>query len=210
MAGLFAAGDAALQEAHEIHPGADAGRHFQPDQRIVEFRRPIDPDRVVELVDLAHHVLALPFGVQQMRRVHHVAQPQHQPGAAGLQIGQRLFHLAVQAHRLLVDDEHVGLKGLRGMQDDRLPHLQRLVQVDMPLQRGIFAVPQLDDAGDLHEIDARAIVEGPGDGGARHDQHVQPAVILDQRMGDGAAASQMPQTEGVMAVHEDAGIFEAA
>ena len=125
-----------------------------------------------------------------------------------LEIGQRLLDLALQAHRLLVDDEDVRLEGLGRVADDRLAHLQRLVQVDMPVHRCVFAVAQLDDARDLHEIDAGAIVEGAGDRGARDDQDVEAAIILDQRMRDGAAAAEMAEAERVVAVHQDAGVFD--
>ena len=208
MVGHLVVRQAALQEADELHLGADRRRHVEPGQRVVEFRRAVDPDHVVELADLAHHVVALPFGVEQMRRVHHLAQPQDQRRAARLEIGQRLLDLAAQPHRLLVDDEDVGLEGLGGVADDRLPHLQRLVQVDMPFQRRIFAVAQLDDARDLHEVDPRPVVEGAGDGGARDDQDVEAAKILDQRMRDRPAPPQMAEPERVVAVHQDSSVFE--
>ena len=152
--------------------------------------------------------LLLPFGIEQVRRVHHLAQPEDQRRAARLEIGQRLFDLAAQAHRLLVDDEDVGLEGLGRMADDRLPHLQRLMQVDMALQRRVFAVPQLDDAGDLHEVDTCAVVEGAGDRRAGDDQHIEAAEILDQRMRDRSAAPQMPEPERVVAVHQNSSVFE--
>ena len=193
VAGLFVVRHAALQEADELHLGPHRGWHLQPGQRIVEIRRAIDPDRVVEQADLAHDIAALPFGVEQMRRVHDLAQAEHQRRAARLQIGQRLLDLAAQPHRLLVDDENVGLEGLRRVADDRLPHLQRILQVDVLFQRGVFAVTQLDDAGDLHEVDARSIVEGAGDGRARDDQDIEAAEILDERMRDRAASPKWPR-----------------
>ena len=78
----------------------------------------------------------------------------------------------------------------------------------MALQRRVFAVPQLDDARDLHEVDTGAIVEGAGDRRPRDDEHVEAAEILDQRMGDRPAAAQMAEPERVVAVHEDPRIFE--
>jgi hypothetical protein len=200
---------AALQEADELHLGAHRGWHVQAGQRIVEIGRPIRPDHVVEQPDLAHHVALLPLVGEQMRGVHHLTQAQHQGGAARLQVGKRILDLAAQPHRLLVDDEDVGLEGLRGMADDRLAHLQRFLDVEVTLHRGIFAVAQLDHAGDLHEVDTCAVVEGAGDGRARNDQHVQAAEILDQRVGDRPAAPEMAEAERVMTVHQDPSVFEA-
>ncbi|MNT28004.1 hypothetical protein D3C72_1636590 [compost metagenome] len=97
-----------------------------------------------------------------MRRIHHLAQAQNERRAMGLEVGQRLLDLAPQPHRLLVDDEDVRLEGLCRVPDDRLAHLQRLVQLDMAIEGGVVAVVQLDDARNLHEIDACAIVEGAG------------------------------------------------
>ena len=76
-------------------------------------------------------------------------------------------------------------------------------------QRGIFAIAQLDDAGHLHEIDAGAIVEGPGDGRARDDQHLHAAIGFDQRMRDGAAAAQVAKSECVVAVKQDARVLKS-
>ena len=208
MIRLFVLRQAALQEADELHLGAHIGRHVEPGQRVVEFRRAVDPDHVVELADLAHDVVALPFGIEQIRRVHDFAQPEDQRRAARLEIGQRLLDLAAQAHRLLVDDEDVGLEGLGRVPDDRLPHLQRLMQVDMALHRRVFAVAQLDDARDLHEVDTRPVVERAGDRRAGDDQHVEAAEILDQRMRDRPAAAQMSEPERVVAVHQDSSVFE--
>ena len=78
----------------------------------------------------------------------------------------------------------------------------------MALHRRVLAVPQLDDAGDLHEVDAGAVVERAGDRRARDDEHVEAAEILDERMRDRAASAQMAETERVVAVHEDPCIFE--
>lgn len=126
-----------------------------------------------------------------------------------LQVGERILYLAAQTHRLLVDDENIRPEGFRRRTDDRLPHFQGLVQLDVTVQRGIFAVSELYDARDLHEVDARAIIEGAGDGRTGDDQDLQSAVIFHQCMGDGATTSEMAEPEGIVAVHEDAGILEA-
>jgi hypothetical protein len=96
------------------------------------------------------------------------------------------------------------------MANDRPAHGQGVFKVDMALQRRVFAVAQLDDARDLHEVDAGAIIEGTGDRRAGNDQHVEAAIFLHQRMGDRATPAQMAEAERVVAVHEDAGMFEAS
>ena len=71
------------------------------------------------------------------------------------------------------------------------------------------AVIELDDARDLDEVDPGAEVEGAGDLRARYDQNVEPFEPFDQRMGDRPAPAQMAETESVVAVHENAGMFQA-
>ncbi len=102
-----------------------------------------------------------------------------------------------------------GWNVLSRVANTRLTHLQRFMQVDVARHRGIFAVAQLDYARDLHEVDARPIVERAGDRGSGDDQNVEAAIILDQRMRDRAAAAQVAETERVVAIHEDTGIFQA-
>ena len=82
------------------------------------------------------------------------------------------------------------------------------MQIGMAVERGVFAIVQLDDRGNLHEVDANAIVEGAGDRRAGNDEDGQAAILLDQRMRDGPAAAQVTQPERVVAVHEDACVFE--
>ena len=77
-------------------------------------------------------------------------------------------------------------------------------------KRGIFAVAQLDDAGHFDEIDPCPVIEGPGDGRARDDQHLHPAIGFDQCVRDGAAAAQMTKSERVVAVKQDARVLEAS
>ena len=50
---------------------------------------------------------------EQGRRIHHVAQAEHQRGAPRLQEGERRLEFAAQPQRLLVDDEQVGLEDSR-------------------------------------------------------------------------------------------------
>ena len=184
-------------------------RQLDPFQRIADLRQAIDPDVVVEIAQRRHDVLALPFRGQQVGIVHDVAQAQDQRHAAILQHPERVLDLAAQAQRLLVDDEDVGIEDVRGVMDDRAADLQRLIDVDMQVEGGVVAVAQLDDAGDAHEIDPGAEVEAADDRRARHDQDRELLVLLHQGMRDGAAAPQMPETEGVVAVDQYPGIPHA-
>ncbi len=97
-----------------------------------------------------------------------------------------------------------GWKALGGVVDDRAAHLQGFLKIDMLVERGVFTVSELDDARDFYEIDARAIIEGACNGGAGDDQDIQAAIILNQRMGNGAASTQMSKPEGIVAVHQNA------
>jgi hypothetical protein len=161
---------------------------------------------VVEFAQRRHRFLALPFGLEEARLVHHVAQPEHQARAAALEHLQRLQELAAQPDGLLVDDEHVGLESLGGVLDDRSAHRHRLADVEVQVERGVLAVPELDHAGNAHEVDARAEVEAADDRRARKDQDGELLEALDQRMREGAAAAQVAEAEGVVAVDEYAAI----
>jgi hypothetical protein len=115
-------------------------------------------------------------------------------------------HLAAQADRLLVDDEDVRLEHLGGVLDDRAAQLQRLLDVQVQVERGVFAAAQLDHAGHAHEIDARAEIEGADDRRAGQDQHRDVLEFLHQRMRDGAAAAQMAEAHRIVAVDQDAAV----
>ncbi|MNC95506.1 hypothetical protein D3C83_126480 [compost metagenome] len=57
------------------------------------------------------------------------------------------------------------------MLDDRFAHAQRFLDIDQQVERGVFAVAQLDDAGNAHEVDAAAEVEAADQRRAGQDQH---------------------------------------
>src|SRR5207249_5714036 len=116
---------------------------------------------------------------------------------------------ASQSHGLLVDDEQVRVEDLRRMLDDRRPHRQRLADIEVQIERRVVAVAQLDDAGHAHEVDARAKVEAADDRRAGEDQDGELLVALDQCMRDRAAAAQVAEPEGVVAVDEYATILAA-
>src|SRR5437870_10174072 len=88
--------------------------------------------------------------------------------------------------------------------DDLAAHRQRLVGIDMQAERGIVAVAQLDDAGDADEIDPGAEVEAADDRRPGQDEDGDVLVVLDQGMGDGPAAAQVAEAEGVVAVDQNA------
>src|SRR5215469_17307398 len=90
------------------------------------------------------------------------------------------------------------------MVDDRSPQAERLLDMHMEAERGIFAVAQLDDAGDAHKINACPEVEAADDRRAREDQHREVLVGLDERMRDRPAAAEVAESEGVVAVDQHA------
>ena len=99
-------------------------------------------------------MLALPFAFERARIVHDVAQAKDQRRAALVQQVEGRPHLAAQPERLLVDDQHVGIEDVGGVADDRGTHRQRFLDVDMQVERNVFAVAQLDYAGNTYKIDA--------------------------------------------------------
>src|SRR5262249_57371320 len=66
------------------------------------------------------------------------------------------------------------------------------------------AVPELDDPGHADEGHTGPEADAPEDGRPRQDEDVQLLVLLDQRVGDGAAAPEVAEPERVVAVDEDA------
>ena len=71
-----------------------------------------------------------------------------------------------------------------------------------------MTVIELDDAGDLDEIDPGAKIERSGNLRAGNDQHIEPLETFHQGMGDGPAPAQMAKPERIVAVHENAGLFQ--
>jgi len=80
-----------------------------------------------------------------------------------LQRFERAQNLAAQTERLLVDNEDIRFEDLRGMLDDRGTDRERLIDIDVQRERGVFAVPQLDDTWDPHKIDAGPKLETSND-----------------------------------------------
>src|SRR5882672_11172036 len=179
-------------------------------QRIADLRQAVDPDVVVQVAQRRQHVLALPFGLERGRLVHHVAQPEHQARALTLQHLQRVEHLAAQPDRLLVDDEQVRREDLGGVLDDRGAQQQRFGDVEVQVERRVLPVAQLDHAGDAHEVDARAEIEAADDRRAGQDQDRELLEAVDQRVRQGTAAPQVAEAKGVMAVDEYAAVSPPA
>ena len=142
---------------------ADLGGQCNALERIADLRQAVDPDLVVEVLQRGQHVLAPPLGHQQLGLVHDVPQAQHQARAALLEHFQRLEHLTPESQRLLVDDEDVGIEHLRRVADDRRAHLEHLLDIDVQVERRVFAVAQLDHARHADEIDPRTEIEAADD-----------------------------------------------
>ena len=200
---------AARQVTGEHHLFAHRGGHRNALERIADLRQAVDPDLVVQVAQRRHRVLAPPLAGQLLGVVEHVAQPQHQGRAACLQALERLAHLAAQSQRLLVDDEDVRVEYFRRVLDDRGPHGQGLLDVDVQAERRVLAIAQLDDAGYADKIDPRPVVEVADDRRAGKDQYRHARMTLDQGMGDRPAPAQMAESERVVAVDQDPGVAAA-
>ena len=198
--------DFALQVAGVDHLLAHALRQGDAFERITDLRQSIHPYFVVELAQRGNRFLALPFRLEKARLVHHVTQAQDDACVAALERLQGLQQLAAQAHGLLIDDEDVRIELFGGVLDDRSAHRHRLADVQMQIERGVLAVPQLDHAGHAHEVDARAEIEAADDRRARKDEDRELLEILDEGMRDRAAATQMAEAKRVVAVDQDAAI----
>jgi hypothetical protein len=154
-------------------------------------------------------VLALPFLEQELGLVHDVPQAEHEPRALGLEHLQRRDDLAFQAERLLVDDEEVRPEGERRLPDDGGAHLHGLLEVDVEAERLVFAVGQLDHAGNAYEVDAGAEVEAADDGRAGQDQHGHALEPFHDGVGDRPATAQVAEAEAIVAVDQDPCVVES-
>ena len=198
------AGGLAAQVAGVADLGRRRARQRDALEGVADLGQAVDPDAVVEFGQRRCGVLALPFPGELPRFVHHVAQAEHQAAALGLEHGERLFDLAAQAERLLVDQENVGAEGARGVLEDGGADGERLVEADVEAVRLVVAVLQLDDAGDAHEIDPLAEAEAADDRRAGQDQHGDVRAMADEGVRDGPAAAQVAQAEAVVAVDQNA------
>ena len=173
-------------------------------ERVPYLGQAVHPDLVVEVADQRQDVLPPPLGREQCRLVHHVAQAEDQAGTAGFQGRERLAHLAPEPGGLLVHDEDVRVEDACRVLDDGAAQAERLLDVEMQAERGVFAVAELHHAGHPHEIDAGAEIEAADDGRAGEDQHRQVLVLRHQMMRDRPTPPQVPEPEAVVAVDENA------
>jgi hypothetical protein len=91
--------------------------------------------------------------------------------------------------------------------DDRIPHRQGLVDVDQQAQGRVVARAQLDHPRDADEIDPGAEIEAADDGRAGQDDDRHVLVLVNQGMGNGQAAPEMAQTEGIVRINKDAHVL---
>jgi hypothetical protein len=122
-----------------------ARRQREPGERRVDLPQAVDPGRVVEGQHL-ERALALPFGGQQRRIVEHVAQTEHEAAAAGLEGGQHRQHLAVEARRLLVDEEEIRGEAPGDVADQGGARRHHGVEVVARPVAAVGAALELDDA----------------------------------------------------------------
>ena len=83
------------------------------------------------------------------------------------------------------------------------------LDVDVQTERLVFAVVQLDDAGDADEVDASPEIEAPDDRRARQDQDRQTLEAIDESVRDSPTAAQVAQAEAVVAVDQDPCVVES-
>ncbi len=172
-------------------------------ERVREILEAVDPDLIVDMLQRGEHLLALPFLQQELGLVHDVAQAQHERGPLRLQHLQRRHDLALEAERLLVHQKQVRTKAERRLPDDGGAHLHGLVEGDVQAERLVFAVGELDHAGNAHEIDPRAEVEAADDGRSGQNQHRHALEPVHQRVRDRPTATQVAEAEAVVAVDQD-------
>ena len=182
-------------------------RHVDLDERIMNLRQAIDPDLVVEIAQGRDGVLALPLRLEELRVIHDVSQTENDPGAAILEHVDRFANLAPQSEGFLVDEEDVGIKDVGGMPHDGRAQRHGLLDTEHWIERRVLSVAQLDDTRNAHEVHPRTKIETANDGKARKYEDREVVDGPHHGMGDGSTAAQMPQSETVMAVDQNAGAF---
>src|SRR5207248_6613515 len=105
----------------------------------------------------------LPLALERLRIIHHVAQPQDQCRSTPLQQIEGIAHFAAQSQGLLVDDQQVGIEDVCRVANYRRAHRQRLINVNVQIERDVFAVSELDDTRHAHKVDARTEIEAAYD-----------------------------------------------
>ena len=198
--GLRCRGSRPAQIAGVADALGDGGRQVETGQWLTDLRQPVDPDIVVVLAQRRQNVLALPFVRQHLGIVHHVPQAQHAGHPALVHQAECRRDLAAQAQWLLVHDEEVGIENVGRVFDDRGAQGQRVFDGQRQGQGGVFAVAQLDHAGNAYEIDPAAEVEAADNRGSGEDQHTGLAVGFHEGMRDLPAAPQVAQAEGIVTV----------
>src|SRR6185503_9342038 len=73
----------------------------------------------------------------------------------------------------------------------------------------VFAVGELDHAGDPHEVDPRAEVEAADDGRSGQDQHRYAFEPVDHGVRDGPATTQVAEAKAVVTVDQDPCVVES-
>jgi len=112
-------------------------RKAQGGQGPVDVAQAVDPDLVVVADEGLPRVLALPFGDQERRLVHHVPDAEHEAAAGGLEVVQGGQDLPAESGRLLVDDEHVRPEGFRRLEDQGLAQAYGLVGAHIQVEAAV-------------------------------------------------------------------------
>ena len=203
--GEVSGGDLPPQIAGVHHLLRRPGRQRDAGERIADRGEPVHPDAVVVVAQGGGRALAGPFVREAGGLVQHVAQPEDEPGVALPEEVEGSAHLSPEPERLLVHDEHVGAKCLRGVADDGLAERQHLVEGEVEGERGVLPVRELGDPGNAHEIDPRRKLEAADEGRPGDDEHREVPARAHERAGDRPAPAQVPEAERVVAVDEDPG-----
>ena len=188
----------------------NACRYRQARERVADLGQPIDPDLVVILFQGRNHLLALPLALERFGIVHDVAQPQDQGRSTPLQQVEGIAHFAAQSQGLLVDDQQVGIEDVRRVANDRRAHRQRLIDVNVQIERDVFAISELDDTRDAHKIDSGTEIEAAYDRRPGEDQNRDRGVGVDQRVCYGPTSPQMAESEAVVAVDKHPFVMTAS
>ena len=115
-----------------------------------------------------------------------------------------------EAPAALVDDQHVGTKGFSSVIDDGGTKLHHLCDVHVQAKGRILTVSELDDARYPDEIDSGSEIETADDRRPGEDQNRQVLAVRHQRVRNTAAAPEVAQTKGVVAVDQNARAFVAS
>ena len=203
LANGLLARDLSRNVAGEKHFPTDRIRNRILPYRIVKLPITVNPYLIIKLLHDPINTLFLPVLLYDGSLIHDVPQAKDsaRPGKAPpepLEGGQDLF---LQAEGFFVHNEEVGLEGFGRCFDDIFTDIKGMFRIDFDGEGEIFLICLFDHARYPNKVDLVRHGKPAHDGGSRQDEDVD--INGPQMRGDSHGAAYMPETIGVMGIHED-------